>query len=190
MISTNENMARGTTTGATTMKELEQLASAYASEQRKLSDAVAALERDLDIVRAQHMKSIRSAVGHARLAKNILRTVLEGAPELFEKPRTREFDGIKIGFRKGSGGVDWDDDAKVCELIRKNFPKMQADLLIKTTVKPIAKALDDLDVADLKKIGCRVESTGDVVVIVSTDSAVEKLVKALLADQPETEVAA
>jgi hypothetical protein len=65
---------------------------------------------------------------------------------------------------------------------------LQDDLLIKITKKPIAKALADLDVSDLKRIGCRVEATGDIVVIASTDSEVDKLVKALLADEVETEV--
>ena len=175
--------------GSDKMRNLEVLATQYSYKQRALGEVITAMERELDQVRVKYLKQIRAAVANAREAKSVLHTALTEAPECFEKPRTREFSGIKIGFRKGSGGIDWDDDAKVCALIEKTFPKAQAELLIKTTKKPISKALADLDVAELKRIGCRVESTGDVVVITSTDSEVDKIVKALLADAPESEVA-
>jgi hypothetical protein len=70
----------------------------------------------------------------------------------------------------------------VVTLIEKSFPKAQADLLIKTTKKPIKKALEDLDVGALKRIGCRVVETGDEIVIKPADSEVDKIVTALLAD--------
>ena len=170
------------------MKSLESLTAQYSFKQRALGEAITKLERELDVVRVKHLKSIRAAVAEAREAKSTLHAALTAAPECFDKPRTREFYGVKIGYRKGNGGIDWDDDAKVCALIEKNFPKAQAELLIKTTKKPISKALADLDVAELKRLGCRVESTGDVVVIKSVDSEVDKIVKALLADEPEGEV--
>ena len=45
-------------------------------------------------------------------------------------------------------------------------------------------------IADLKRIGCTIEETGDVVVIKPTDSDVDKIVSALLADATaETEAA-
>ena len=176
--------------GTDKMKQLEQLATEYSFKQRALGEIITDMDREVSQVRVKYLKQIRAAVAKAREAKSALHTALTAAPECFTKPRTREFSGIKIGFRKGTGGIDWDDDAKVCALIEKHFPKAQAELLIKTTKKPISKALADLDVADLKRIGCRVEDTGDVVVISSTDSEVDKLVKALLADQPESEVAA
>ena len=74
-------------------------------------------------------------------------------------------------------------------LIEKHFTKAQMELLIKPTRKPIAKALVDLDVGDLKKLGCRVEATGDVVVIAPAKSDVDKLVKTLLAEGEEGEPA-
>ena len=92
-----------------------------------------------------------------------------------------------MGFRKGTGGIDWSDDDQTVKLIEKHFPKTQAELLIKTTKKPIKKALADLDVADLKRIGCTVESTGDVVFIKPADSTVDKHVNALLKEAMEVQ---
>lgn len=98
---------------------------------------------------------------------------------MFDTPRTVVFYGIKVGLQKGKGAIEWDDDAQVVKLIEKHFPE-QADVLIKTTKKPVKKALAQLTVAELKKLGIVVEETGDQVVIKSTDSEIDKLVNALL----------
>ena len=87
--------------------------------------------------------------------------------------------GVKVGFEKGKGRIEWDDDDTVVRLIEKHFPE-QADILIKTKKKPAKKALAQLSVAELKKLGVTVEETGDQVVIKSTDSEIDKLVTALL----------
>ena len=77
-----------------------------------------------------------------------------------------------------------DDKDQVVRLIKKHFPE-QADVLIKTVEKPIKGAIQQLPVADLKRIGVTVEETGDVVVIKSTDSEIDKLVSALLEQNDE-----
>lgn len=168
-----------------TLTDIQTAAKKFADARARLGTAVTALNSQLEALKRQMMPHIKEQLANTASRMCELQHLIETNPGLFDKPRTQIFHGIKLGFRKGSGGIDWEDDTKVVELIRKHFTKPQADLLIKTTEKPIAKALADLDVTDLKKIGCTVESTGDVVVIRPVDSEVDKIVNALLKDALE-----
>jgi arsenate reductase-like glutaredoxin family protein len=174
----------------TQLTEIEQLTRKYADAREELGDLIRAMEEKIDQIKRANLPRIRELVNRTAERQANLRAAIEDAPELFEKPRTQVYHGVKIGFRKGSGGIDWADDDQVVKLIEKHFPKEQAELLIKTVKKPIAKALEDLDVAELKKIGCTVESTGDVVVIKPVAGGVEKIVNALLKEAADLEAAA
>jgi hypothetical protein len=184
MIAFHENSGTGSG-DPISLGQIERATTDFAAVRTNLKDVVTDMEQELDKIRVKYLKRIRQHVALCADKQAALSKLIELAPGLFEKPRTHTFMGIKVGLRKGSGGIDWEDDAKVVALIRKNFKKDQADLLIKTTEKPIAKALQDLDVSELKKIGCTVESTGDVVVIKPVDGEVDKLVNALLKDATE-----
>lgn len=164
------------------LTEIENLTRGYARARNDLHMLVQSLNDEMEILKRKALPLIKAHVGRAAERHGQLQNALTLSPHLFEKPRTVVFHEIKVGFRKGSGGIDWDDDEKVAALIEKHFPKAQAELLIKVVKKPIAKALEDLDVGDLKAIGCRVEKTGDVPVIKPVDTAVDKIVNALLKD--------
>lgn len=100
------------------------------------------------------------------------------------------FHGIKVGFQKEKGKIEWDDVDQVVKLIKKHFPE-QADVLIATSEKPVKDALNNLSAAELKKIGVNITSDGDVAFIRPTDSEVDKMVTALLkAATQDEEVAA
>lgn len=187
MISTIPNQNNGTRPSPYCLGTIETLTTEYAKARKALGEEVAALNADIEALKRKRMGTIKTLLARAADFHATLSQAVQASPDLFEKPKTQTFAGIKVGFRKGSGGIDWADDAKVCELIEKHFSKPQAELLIKTTKKPIAKALADLDVADLKKIGCTVEATGEVVFIKPTDSAVDKIVTALLKEATESE---
>jgi hypothetical protein len=173
------------TAGPVSLAQIETLTAAFAGDRKDLAAEVAQLNAEIEALKRKRMPRLKQLVARAADKYAALEAALAASPQLFEKPKTQTFAGIKVGFRKGTGGIDWDDDAKVCALIEKHFPKAAAELLIKTTKKPIAKALADLDVADLKKLGCRVEATGEVVFIKPTDSAVDKIVSALLKEAME-----
>lgn len=166
--------------------EIQQATRQFADERAKLVEIVSALNEKVEALRREALPMIKRAVARTAERQGELKAMLEAAPGLFVKPRTVIFHGVKVGFQKGKGGVDWDEDEKVVALIEKHFPRAQAELLIKTTKKPIVKALEDLDVSDLKRIGCRVLDTGDEAVIRPVDGEVDKIVKALL-EQEETD---
>jgi hypothetical protein len=100
------------------------------------------------------------------------------------KPRTVILHGIKVGYRKATGKIEFDDAEQVVKLIRKHFPD-QFDVLVKVEETPVKKALANLTAAELKKLGIEVSDSGDEVEIRDTASDVDKLVSALLKDYEE-----
>lgn len=161
------------------LEAIEKLCRALDEARGILQTRVQDLQDELDAAHKRHLKGIKQAVKKAAEAEAELRAAVEGAPELFEKPKTRVFHGIKVGYRKGAGKLIWQDAKAVVARIKKCFAD-QVDVLIKTDEKPIRDALKLLDVKDLARLGIAVEGTGDVVEVRPVDGEVDKLVKALL----------
>lgn len=167
------------------MNQIEAKARAYSEARDRLRELCAALEAGMKALQLEHLPGIRRALNRAAECEAALEALVERAPELFEKPRTVVMHGIKTGYRKGSGGIEWDDADAVVSAILEKLPEDQHETLIRWTGKPIKEALNSLDVATLKKIGCRVNDTGDQVVVRAVDSALDKLVEALLKSATE-----
>jgi hypothetical protein len=174
------------TTTVTSLDHIEDLTRAYSRERAALADRIGDLETELTAIRRRRLRGIRSALARTQDAQAELQAAVAGAPELFVKPRTVTIDGIRVGIMKGKGKIAWDDDDQVCRLIDRHFAA-SADTLTRTTRKPVAAALKELNVAELKRIGCRVEETGDQVVVKPQDSELDKLVGRLLDDTASIE---
>lgn len=170
----------------TPMEQTESLTQNYRKRYDVLAERVEALDDEVRQLKRRRLPGIKSAVQSASQARAELAAHIEAHPELFEKPRTFVVAGIRVGVKKGSGRIEFDDKARVCKLIQKHFPE-QAETLIKITEAPVKKALGTLTSAQLKKIGCQVVDTGDEVVINPVDSNVDKLVNALLAEAEDLE---
>lgn len=170
---------------APAMQQIELTTSRYSNARADLGTTLAALQDEIDQVKKKYMASIRKDVAKAKALQAELKALVEAHPEIFEKPRTVIFHGIKVGYRKGSGKVTFQlDEERVIALIRKHLPD-QVDVLIEVSEKAKKKTIADLDGAELKKIGCAIEGTGDVVEIKPVDGEVDKIVAALLKDEPE-----
>jgi len=170
--------------------DIEKLTKAFADGRGQLADRVRSLENEITAIKRRRLQGIKYTVNAVLELQSSLKAALEDSRDLFVKPRTMIFHGVKIGFQKGKGKISWEADAQVVKLIKKHLPD-QADVLIKTTEKPVKDALQQLPAADLKRIGVLVEETGDQVVIKSTDSEIDKFVDALLKeDDPGKEEAA
>lgn len=172
----------------TTLNEIEARAKLYAEARERLAGIVADLNAGIEALKRQTMPELKRAIARAATHHDQLRTLIDTAPELFARPRSMVFHGIKLGYQKGKGKIEWDDAEQVVRLIKKHFPE-QADVLIVTSEKPAKDALNNLTVAELKKLGISVIEGGDAIFIKPTDSAVDKMVDALLKDATE-EVAA
>jgi hypothetical protein len=170
----------------TTLADIDRRARLYADARDHLTGIVTELTAAIESTKRQALPDLKRAVARAAEHHDELKAAIEAAPELFRKPKTLTLHGIRLGYAKGKGGIAWDDaDAVVCA-IQKYLPD-QAEALIRWTAKPLKEAINQLDVADLKKIGCRVVDTGEQIVIKPVDSDVDKLVDALLKEATDTE---
>lgn len=162
-----------------TLSQIEGKTRAYAEARDRLRELCAALEAGMKDLRIEHLPGIRKALNRAAEAEAALHALIERAPELFVRPKTVILHGIRVGYMKGKGGIEWDDADRVLALIERHLPD-QLDTLCKVVRRPSRDAIAQLDVATLKKIGCRVVDTGEEVFIKAADGALDKMVDALL----------
>lgn len=165
-----------------TIKEIEKLTKDYSEARQKLASIVCSYEREIEEVKKLHLPGIRRAAENASAKKTRLQLAISDSKERFVKPKTVIFYGIKIGFQKGKGELQWDDPDQVVRLIKKNFPE-QAEILVKTKEEPSKNALAKLSVGDLKKLGVTVIETGEQIIVKPTNSDIDQLVNALLSDE-------
>ncbi|AQW30515.1 host-nuclease inhibitor Gam family protein [Ralstonia syzygii subsp. celebesensis] len=170
----------------TTLASIETSAKTYAEARASLAEIVAAMNDGIEALKREHLPALKRAVTRAAARHDELKALIDDAPDLFVKPRTIIFHGVKLGYQKGKGGIAFDDATQVVKLIRRHLPE-QADVLIAVKEAPAKDALAQLSAADLKRIGCTVIETGDAVVIKPTDSEVDKMVDALLKDATEAD---
>ncbi|MCS4503868.1 host-nuclease inhibitor Gam family protein [Arhodomonas aquaeolei] len=182
--------ARGderTMTDENPMEAVEARAEEYAAARDELAGHVQSLERRIENIKREALPQIREAVRNTSEAHDRLRAAVETHPDLWTgKRRTVVIAGVRVGMQKGKGKLSWDDAGQVVKLIRKHFPD-QAEAMIRVKEEPIRKALGELSVAELRKVGVTVEDTEDQVVIKPTDSEVDKLVDKLLQDAERIE---
>lgn len=152
----------------------------YADQRAVLAGFVTDFKDAQEKLLAKHLPAIRKAAARCAELRDNLHHEIAGRPSLFVKPRTMTLHGVKVGMKKGTGALEWDDDEVIVARIRKHCPVEQHATLIQVTEKPVVDALKQLDVKLLAKLGITVEATGDCVVIKAADSEVDKAVKAIL----------
>lgn len=162
-----------------TMQDIESRAQVHAAAREKLKQLVTLLNAELDAVKRKRMAKLRTAVADAQQTGDALLVLVADAPDLFKRPKSHTLHGVKFGFKKEKGRIDFADPDQVIKLIRKHYPDL-ADTLIVTTERPSKEAMNNLQADQLKKIGVTVTADSDVAFIGSTDSDVDKIVSALL----------
>lgn len=170
------------------LTEIEKLAKELEDARLNLRGNLDDLETEIIAIKKKYMPSFRRAVEKAAQRHEALRQAIAEVPDLFIKPKTVIFHGIRLGYMKGKGDIAWEDTAQVVKLIKENFPD-SVDVLLKITETPVKTTLAALSVSDLKKIGVTVVETGDEVFIKPTDSEIDKMINALLKDEELTKAA-
>jgi arsenate reductase-like glutaredoxin family protein len=168
----------------TKMDNIEQLAREASAARDLLHTRAMATQALIDQVKAAHAKSLSV---HARDLADLfdrLHQAVEDAPELFRKPKTIVLHGIKVGYSKGKGVIEYASDDTLISKIHKHCPE-QADTLIRTKESPVKAALNNLDAALLRKLGVTITQTGDQVVVRPVDGEIDKLIAALINSDPE-----
>lgn len=171
----------------TNLAEVHKRASVLSQSRDNLSGLFATLEAGIDIVKKGSLPEIQKLARQISKQHTELQQIISANPGLFEKPRTIVVDGLKVGMQKKPGKLEWDSDAALITRIKKAveadaLTPEQQDLLINTTEKPVAKALEKLDGKLLKRLGVTITSDTDEVLIKSVDSDVEKAVNAVIRD--------
>lgn len=176
---------------ASRIEEIDTLAREYATARRRLAERVESLQVELQALHRRRRDGIIDAAQLARAAQEELLAAVEAAPELFVKPKAMTLHGIKIGFQKGKGSATWEiDDDKLVAKIKHIYAadEITMAVLIKTTEEPSKDGLKTLDAKELARLGVKIEGVDDVPFVKSTDSEVDKLVKAILKEgQPAEE---
>lgn len=162
---------------------IEQLTHAYALARAELTRQVEQLQIDIDDLKRRRMRAIKKAQIEASMKKGQLAAAIERNPQLFEGPRTAVYHGVKVGLHKGKGAIGFEDGARVIRLIRKHLPK-QARKLIRVEERLLKNALAELNVTDLKRIGCTISDSNDQIVIkhLGAEQDINDAVHALFAD--------
>lgn len=163
----------------TTFNDIDAGCSNLAAALARVNAIATAMDEAIALVKKTELPKLRKWVAAAAEAEAALKAQIEAAPELFQKPKTVTLHGIRVGYMKGKGGIEWDDADRVVAAIQRHLPD-QADALIRWTARPLKDALNQLDAASLKKIGCRVVDTGEQVVVRPTDGAGVRLAQAML----------
>jgi hypothetical protein len=169
-----------------TLEQIDAKVRKYADARDELATTVQKLEDRIERLKRRYLPTIKKQVATAAARKLDVTNAVTDSKELFTRPRTIILHGIKVGFAKGKGKIEYtkDDIDRIVRLIEKYFPGQESVLLqIKKT--PIKKALQNLAAADLKKLGITVEDTGDYVMIKPVDSQVEQLVDKLLKEKDD-----
>ena len=163
-----------------TMKEIEPLADKFNAVREALAGTLMAHEEEKRELAKRYLSRIKKLVIDARTARAALHQAVQSSPELFQKPRTVTLHGVKLGFQKAKGTIEWDDEAAVIKRIRAQLPKVQVDLLIRIKESVHKPSVYDLAAGDLKRLGIRIEGDGDEVVIKDAAGELEKLIEALM----------
>jgi hypothetical protein len=166
------------------LASIDKLTERHAAAYGELAAEMIALNAEMEACKKKRLAQIRKLVIAAKATKAALNDAVIANAALFEKPRTRQLHGFKIGMRKLEGRMVFSDEDKAVELVRKHLPDL-ADVLIKTTESIVKDAAGTLNAADLKRIGGQITDSVDEVVIKPTAGDVEKLVDALIKEKAD-----
>jgi hypothetical protein len=170
-----------------TLGEIELLTKDYSDSYSKLSDKVQELNDEIEASKRRHMRYIKTFAEEALERKSKLSNAIEESKDLFTQPKSIVIHGMKVGLQKGKGKITIPDEEKTILLIKKILPD-QADILIKTEEKLVKPALNNLTAGDLKKVGLNLVESTDEVMIKPTGSDIDKIVNALLKEDPKEEM--
>ena len=162
--------------------EVEGKTKRFSDAKNSLADTVRELNDAVDALRRKYMPEIKRKFNIAAERRADLEALIQASEELFTKPRTFVFHGVKVGYAKGKGRIEITDKAQAVKLIKKFFPE-QAETLIKIKETPNKDTLALLPVGDLKRLGITVTDTGDAVVIRLVDSEIDKMINKMFEDE-------
>ena len=167
------------------MNDILLLCRKLSSARERLSEVTEAVRNEQRQAVRRRLRGLKARVAEVSAARDELEAAVSASPELFEKPRTRAMEGVKVGYRKMPGRIECNPERTI-ERIRKIFPNREQEL-VKTTRSLKKPALRALTSRELRAIGVSIISVDDEVVIAVAGDDLDKLVSALMADGEDGE---
>jgi hypothetical protein len=168
-----------------TMQDIEKETREYAKAKRELTEIMTEVKADTEALKARYVARIRKVMGQVTAKHADLYREIAENKNLFSKPRTQEFDGIKVGLKMGKGKLEVADEKQTILAIEEELPEKQAKLLIRTEKSLIRDAVKKLPEETLFRIGAEITGKEDRVVIEDIDSQIDKVLSSLLKFQVE-----
>lgn len=168
----------------TPAEAIEAATKFYADARHELATEMDALRAKLKAAQEEHRLSLIALLDQAANARVALEAAISDHRDQFVKPKTKQLHGIKVGFQKGKGKIEFadDDEDAVIKMIREKLKSKASSLIVKS--ESVSKdALRNLPADDLASIGVSIADCGDVVVIKAVDAQLDKLIKGLAADE-------
>lgn len=169
-----------------TMKEIQECAATYAKNSRALKELQDTINAEIADVKSKYIPEM---VERARLtveSKKELENMVLSVPELFEKPKTQNFNGCKFGYQKQKGKIEILNPETTIKILKRDYPDI-AETVIKTSYTLIKEALNNQSADILKKIGVTITSDIDAVIVKMTDTDIEKIINLILKEDALSE---
>jgi hypothetical protein len=163
---------------------IEKMTGDYASAKRDLDDLVAEIAEKTEALKREYSPKLKLVMSRIAKRHEVLYRSIAENPELFQKPKTQIFEGIKVGFMAGKGSLSMEDEQLTVELIKEHLPK-QAKILIKTVEEPNVAAIKKLPTEQMELINVEIVGKEDKVVISPVDTTVGRILNSLIKVQAE-----
>lgn len=175
-----------------TIEDIRAAAAVVDVARAALGDAARAYDKDLAATRDKHIPIVEPLIKDLRTHYDSLIELVRAAPDLFTKPKSIEHSGLRIGFRKGRGSVEFADKDKLVKRIQllkslKVLSKAEVDQIVTLKVSVKKSALARLDANVLKRLGVDVIAGQDAAFAEPIDTEVEKLLKQLFGDKDDAD---
>lgn len=164
---------------------IERAAQAYSDSIDDLKSQMNLLEEAITEEKRLAMPLIRQCVRKARKKEKELQSLVKGSSDLFQKPKTRVFHGIKVGFRLVAMKLKYPADDKLVAKIRSELPD-EADTLIVTKDAPVKDAIQNLGVKVLRRLGILVQNPFNEVVVKHQTGDMLKMADAMMEPGDDT----
>lgn len=142
------------------MEAIEHCARELAQARRALEADVRNAEEALGEVRAKWGDVLKAQAHRVAELQDELIGYVEQCPDLFEKPQSQEFDGVKVGWRKSKGRLELPETEKLLKKIGEVLTRSQKEAVVKVKVTILKGQLARLSGEILKKLGINITGAG------------------------------
>lgn len=167
------------------LEHVEMKAADFADKRKILVDQVALLQDKIDLLKREYLPQIKLAAEDLAISHAALHEQVNACPELFEKPKTQTFYGIRVGFKKQKGKIEIPDEDATIRLIKKILTPEEVEQVIDVKEKVLKTPLENLPAATIKRLGVTIHEDTDEVYIKAIGDDIDKFVAALL-DEAES----